>query len=244
MIQIQPVPIPDDILPKDDLAALILAATELQDGDILVVSQKIVSKAEGRSVDLGTITPSKKATRLARVHRKDPRLVELILRESRKIVRARSGVLITETHHGFICANAAIDQSNVKGESQALLLPIDPDKSAFNIRKEIRRLLGKDVAVIIADTFGRPFRNGQTNVAIGVSGIDPIRSYVGTKDMYGKKLRVTEIAVADEIASAAELVMGKAIRVPVAIVRGYKFKPVRRSSIQSLVRDRSRDLFR
>jgi coenzyme F420-0:L-glutamate ligase/coenzyme F420-1:gamma-L-glutamate ligase len=244
LIQILPVAIPDDIRHKDNLAALIVAAAELQNNDILVVAQKIVSKSEGQVVDLASIKPSRKALRMAKVHRKDPRLVEVILRESRKVVRARNGVLITETHHGFVCANAAVDQSNVKGESQALLLPVDPDKSASKIKKEVLRLTGKNVAVVVADTFGRPFRNGQTNVAIGISGIQPIKSYVGTKDMYGKKLRVTEIAVADEIASAAELVMGKAIRVPAAIVRGYKFKSVSRPSTQSLVRNKARDLFR
>jgi coenzyme F420-0:L-glutamate ligase/coenzyme F420-1:gamma-L-glutamate ligase len=223
---------------------MIVAAEELQEGDIVVVSQKVVSKAEGRAVELVNIKPSRKAVGLAKVHRKDPRLVEVILRESRKIVRARNGVLITETYHGFVCANAAVDQSNVKGESQALLLPVDPDKSASKVRREIQRLSGKNVAVVIADTFGRPFRNGQTNVAIGVSGMDPMRSYVGTRDMYGKKLRVTEIAVADEVAAAAELVMGKSIRVPVAIVRGYKFRPLQRSSIKTLLRSRERDLFR
>jgi coenzyme F420-0:L-glutamate ligase/coenzyme F420-1:gamma-L-glutamate ligase len=244
LIQILPVSIEDDITPKDDLPALILSAAELKEGDILVVAQKIVSKAEGRAVDLASINPSNKAVRLAKIHRKDPRLVEVILRESHKLVRARNGVLITETRHGFVCANAAVDQSNVKGDSQALLLPVDPDKSAHKIRKKIHAGSGKNVAVIIADTFGRPFRNGQTNVAIGVSGMHPLKSYVGTKDMYGKKLRVTEIAIVDEIASAAELVMGKADRVPVAIVRGYKFQPAKHSSIKSLVRSRERDLFR
>jgi coenzyme F420-0:L-glutamate ligase/coenzyme F420-1:gamma-L-glutamate ligase len=223
---------------------MIAAAEQIREGDVVVVAQKIVSKAEGRVVDLASVTPSRKAVGLAKVHRKDPRLVEVILRESRRVVRARDGVLITETYHGFVCANAAVDQSNVQGESQALLLPIDPDKSASRIRKEIRRLTGKGVAVVIADTFGRPFRNGQTNVAIGISGMEPIKSYVGTKDMYGKSLRVTEIAVADEVASAAELVMGKAIRVPVAIVRGYEFRPAPRSSIGPLLRSKERDLFR
>ena len=223
---------------------MITDSVQIQDRDIVVVSQKIVSKAEGRTVDLAKIRPSKKAISLARSRRKDPRLVEIILRESRQVVRARNGVLITETHHGFVCANSAVDQSNVRGESVALLLPLNPDKSAARIRNAITRRSGRDVAVIIADTFGRPFRNGQTNVAIGVSGMDPIMSYVGSKDMYGKTLRVTEIAVADEIASAAELVMGKAIRVPVAIVRGYDFKFASKASVQSLVRNKERDLFR
>lgn len=220
------------------------AGIEIRARDIVVVAQKIVSKAEGRVVDLSAIKPSKKARNLARSHGKDLRLVEIILRESRRLVRARNGILITETRHGFVCANSGVDQSNVQGKSHVIVLPIDPDKSASRIRRGIRKICNRDVAVVITDTFGRPFRNGQTNVAIGVAGIAPIKSYVGSSDMYGRELRVTEIAIADEIASAAELVMGKSDRVPVALLRGYKFEPAPRSSIRALLRSKEKDLFR
>lgn len=249
MIQILPLRISADIKQGDNLAEIITSAartagTDILDDDIVVVAQKVVSKAEGRVMDLGQIKPSKKALTLARSHGKDPRLMEVILRESRRVLRAKNGVIITETHHGFVCANSAVDQSNVRGESSVVLLPVEPDKSAERLRKAIIGICKSNVAVLITDTFGRPFRNGQTNVAIGVSGMDPLRSYVGSNDMYGKKLRVTEIAIADEIASAAELVMGKAERIPVAIVRGFTFKRTRGSSIKTLVRERKKDLFR
>lgn len=249
MIQILPVKVSADVKKGDNLAAMIVSSalnsgTEILGGDIIVVAQKIVSKAEGRVVDLRAITPSKKARILARSQHKDFRLVEIILRESRRLVRVRNGIIITETRHGFVCANSGVDQSNVRGASLAIILPIDPDKSASRIRSGIRKICAKDVAVVITDTFGRPFRIGQTNVAIGVAGIEATRSYVGLSDMYGRKLRVTEIAIVDEIASAAELVMGKVERVPVAIVRGYEFKPVQKSSINVLLRSKDKDLFR
>ena len=249
LIQILPVRISANVKKGDDLAAMIVSAahsagTEILARDIIVVAQKIVSKAEGRVVDLRAIKPSKKARNLARSQGKDLRLVEIILRESRRLVRARNGIIITETRHGFVCANSGVDQSNVQGKSHVIVLPIDPDKSASKIRSGIRKICNKDVAVVITDTFGRPFRNGQTNVAIGVSGIAPIKSYIGSLDMYGRKLRVTEIAIADEIASAAELVMGKADRVPVAIVRGYNSEPTSRSGIRALLRSKEKDLFR
>jgi coenzyme F420-0:L-glutamate ligase/coenzyme F420-1:gamma-L-glutamate ligase len=249
LIQILPVKVSADVKKGDNLAATIVSGalnsgTEILGGDIVVVAQKIVSKAEGRVVDLRTITPSKNARTLARSQHKDLRLVEIILRESQRLVRARNGIIITETRHGFVCANSGVDQSNVQGASHAIILPIDPDKSASRIRSGIRKICDKDVAVVITDTFGRPFRIGQTNVAIGVAGIEATRSYVGSSDMYGRKLRVTEIAIVDEIASAAELVMGKVERVPVAIVRGYDFKPVQKSSINVLLRSKEKDLFR
>jgi coenzyme F420-0:L-glutamate ligase/coenzyme F420-1:gamma-L-glutamate ligase len=249
LIQILPVRISADVKQGDDLAAMIVSAvqtagTEILSRDIVVVAQKIVSKAEGRIVDLRAIVPSRKAKNLARSHGKDPRLVEIILQESLRVVRARNGILITETRHGFVCANSGVDQSNVRRKSHVILLPIDPDKSASRIRSGIRKICNRDVAVVITDTFGRPFRNGQINVAIGLAGMDPIKSYVGSSDMYGKELRVTEIAIADEVASAAELVMGKSDRVPVAILRGYKFEPTSRSSVQVLLRSREKDLFR
>jgi coenzyme F420-0:L-glutamate ligase/coenzyme F420-1:gamma-L-glutamate ligase len=216
---------------------------EIQDCDILVVTHKIVSKAEGRIVDLASIKPSTKAISMAKEHDKDPRVMELILKESTQILRARNGIIISETKHGFVCANAGVDQSNVEGDT-AVLLPVAPDESAGRIQEAVKKKIGKEIAVIITDTFGRTFRNGQTNVAIGVAGINPIKSYIGTYDMYGRKLRVTEIAVADEIASAAELVMGKAEGTPVAIVRGYIFEKASNISVKSLLRAKERDLFR
>jgi coenzyme F420-0:L-glutamate ligase/coenzyme F420-1:gamma-L-glutamate ligase len=225
------------------LEAIADSQIEIHDNDILVVTHKIVSKAEGRIVDLASIKPSTKAIRMAKEHNKDPRVMELILNESIQILRSKNGVIISETKHGFVCANAGVDQSNVKGD-MAVLLPVAPDKSASKIQETVKKKIGKEIAVIITDTFGRTFRNGQTNVAIGIAGINPIKSYIGTYDMYGRKLRVTEIAVADEIASAAELVMGKAEGAPVAIVRGYIFEKVSKASVKSLLRARERDLFR
>ena len=232
----------------NDLSVIILEAIdrsqiEIQNGDILVVTHKIVSKAEGRVVELDSIEPSTKAINMAKEHDKDPRIMELILRESSQILRAKDGIIISETRHGFVCANAGVDQSNVKGDT-AVLLPLAPDESADRIRHAVKKKIGKEVAVIITDTFGRTFRNGQTNVAIGIAGINPIKSYIGTYDMYGRKLRVTEIAVADEIASASELVMGKAENTPVAMIRGYNFEKTSKASIKSLIRAKDRDLFR
>jgi coenzyme F420-0:L-glutamate ligase/coenzyme F420-1:gamma-L-glutamate ligase len=223
--------------------AIIHSEIEIQTGDILVVTHKIVSKAEGRIVDLSTISPSIKAIRMAKKHDKDPRVMELILKESTQILRAKNGVIISETKHGFVCANAGVDQSNVEGD-MAVLLPVAPDESASRLQDAVKKKVGKEIAVVITDTFGRTFRNGQTNIAIGIAGINPIKSYIGMYDMYGKKLRVTEIAVVDEIASAAELVMGKAEGTPVAIIRGYNFEKTARSSVKSLLRARERDLFR
>jgi coenzyme F420-0:L-glutamate ligase / coenzyme F420-1:gamma-L-glutamate ligase len=169
--------------------------------------------------------------------------MELILNESTQILRAKNGIIISETKHGFVCANAGVDQSNVEGD-KAVLLPVAPDESASRLQDAVKKTVGKEIAVVITDTFGRTFRNGQTNVAIGIAGINPIKSYIGTYDMYGRKLRVTEIAVADEIASAAELVMGKAEGTPVAIIRGYNFEKASRSSVKSLLRAKERDIFR
>jgi coenzyme F420-0:L-glutamate ligase/coenzyme F420-1:gamma-L-glutamate ligase len=248
LIQITPIRVSDHIRPDNDLGVVILEAIadsqiEIQNGDILVVTHKIVSKAEGRVIDLTRIRPSPKAIRMAKEHDKDPRVMELILKESIQILRAKNGIIISETKHGFVCANAGVDQSNVEGD-MAVLLPAAPDESASRIQDAVMEKTGKEIAVIITDTFGRTFRNGQTNVAIGIAGINPIKSYIGTYDMYGRKLRVTEIAVADEIASAAELVMGKAEGTPVAIVRGYSFEKVSKTSVKSLLRAKERDLFR
>ena len=252
-IQIIPLRLSVDIRPNDELDALILRSLEQRqeqifDNDVLVVAHKIVSKAEGRVVNLEHIKPSVESLKIAEEDGKDPRIMELILDESKEMIRHSNGVIIVETRHGFICANAGVDQSNVEDSvNHAVLLPVDADASANKIRESLReKTAGKDFAVIITDTFGRPFREGQTNVAIGIAGIEPIKSYVGSADMYGKKLRVTEIAVVDEIASAAELVMGKLERVPVVIIRGYKYqKPEKESStVSKLIRPKEKDLFR
>jgi coenzyme F420-0:L-glutamate ligase/coenzyme F420-1:gamma-L-glutamate ligase len=231
----------------DGVAALILAAAGdepgIQTGDVVVVTQKIVSKAEGRLVSLDSVVPSAEAQRLAVETEKDPRLVELILQESAGIVRQRGPVLITETKHGFVCANAGIDASNVGPEGIVCLLPVDPDASARRIRDAIRESAGADVAVIISDTFGRPWREGHTNVAVGLAGMLPFVDYVGQTDPHGYELRVSTLAVADELAAAAELVMNKLDAVPVAIIRGYDY-PRGEGSTRELVRDREKDLFR
>jgi coenzyme F420-0:L-glutamate ligase/coenzyme F420-1:gamma-L-glutamate ligase len=248
LIQIIPIKVSGDVRSRDELDSIVLKAVkqnhqEIRDGDILVIAQKVVSKAEGRTVSLANVKPSKDAVRMAKEHGKDPRVMELILKESAQILRAQNGIIVSETKHGFVCANAGVDQSNVQGDA-AVLLPADPDSSASQLRDAIKKKAGREAAIIITDTFGRPFRNGQTNMAIGVAGINPIRSYIGSRDMYGRKLRVTEIAVADEMASAAELAMGKADGVPVAIVRGYKFEKAAKSSTKPLIRPKERDLFR
>ena len=249
MLTILPVKGIPDIKKGDDLGKLILGKVEdqgdeFQQGDIAVISQKIVSKAEGRVLPLSKIMPSDFAKTIANETGKDPRQVEVVLRESKKIIRMRAGHLITETSQGFICANAGVDQSNVGTKRDSVtLLPRDSDASADRIRKTIHHTTGKDVPVIITDTFGRAWRIGQVNFAIGVSGMKPIRDYRATKDMYRRTLQVTEIAVADELASAAELVMNKADRVPVAIVRGYR-APKGRGRVKDLIRPEEFDLFR
>ena len=231
----------------DDLPGLILKAAEagasIKSRDVVVVTQKIVSKAEGRIVSLDSVTPSAEAEQLADETEKDARLVELILRESSRIVRQSGPILITETKHGFVCANAGIDASNVGPEGLVSLLPEDPDRSAAAIRAAIRERTGVDVAVIITDTFGRAWREGHTNVAIGVAGMRPFADYVGQTDPHGYELRVSTLAVADELAAAAELVNGKLDGVPVAIVRGYAY-PRGEGSARELVREAERDLFR
>ena len=215
----------------------------IRPGDILVVTQKIVSKAEGRLVVLAEVTPSPEAERLGTETEKDPRLMELILRESNGIVRQRGPVLITETRHGFVCANAGIDASNVGPEGTVCLLPEDPDRSAEEIRRGIRQRTGTEVAVIISDTFGRAWREGHTNVAVGIAGMLPFVDYVGKVDPFGYELRVSTLAVADELAGAGELVMGKLDGVPVAIVRGYDY-PRGEGTARQMVRAKDNDLFR
>ncbi len=249
MISIIPVTGMPDIQRGDNLGNLIVAnlkdqREQLQQGDIAVVTQKIVSKAEGRIIALSRVNPSPFAAFIAKETGKDPRHVEVILQESKKIVKMKGGHLITETKHGFVCANSGVDASNVERRKTNLtLLPIDPDASANQIRKTIGKLTGKSIPVIITDTFGRAWRMGHVNFAVGVSGMKPVLDYRGTRDMYGHVLNVTEMAVADEIACAAELVMNKADGIPVAIVRGYKFN-AGRGSAKDLLYSEAVDLFR
>jgi coenzyme F420-0:L-glutamate ligase/coenzyme F420-1:gamma-L-glutamate ligase len=233
----------------DDLASQIMDAATLQGtpietGDILVVTQKIVSKAEGRVVRIDSVDASPLAVSISEDHRRDPRHTELILRESRRIVRMDRGVIISETYHGFTCANAGIDASNIPGNGTVALLPVDSDASARRIRQSIRERLNVDVAVIISDTFGRPWRSGATDVAIGVAGINPMLSYVGQEDSHGNMMYTTVICVADELAATAELVTGKVLGVPVAIIRGYAYESVDDASHEDLLRDPEKDLFR
>ena len=231
----------------DELAPLIVDAarrqdTAIRDRDLLVVSQKIVSKAEGRIVRLSDVRVSREAQAVADEIGRDPRLVEVILGESRRVVRKDKGVLIVETHHGFVCANAGVDQSNVDSDT-ACLLPEDSDRSAGALRRRLGALTGHELAVIIADTFGRPWREGLVNVAVGLSGLEPIVSYLGQEDPAGHVLQATILALADELAGAAEPVMGKLDRVPVAIIRGLDW-PRGEGTSRALLRDPARDLFR
>ena len=231
----------------DALAPLIVEAarrqaTPLEARDLLVVSQKIVSKTEGRIVYLADVTPSPETLRVAEEIGRDPRLIEVILRESRRVVRKDKGVLIVETHHGLVCANAGVDQSNVDADT-ACLLPEDSDRSARGLRERLRALTGHDLGIIIADTFGRPWREGLTNVAIGVAGLEPLKSYLGEKDPAGHVLQATILAIADELSSAAEPIMGKLDRIPVVIIRGLDW-PRGESGSRPLLRDPARDLFR
>ncbi|MFB5648308.1 MAG: coenzyme F420-0:L-glutamate ligase [Candidatus Nitrosomaritimum aestuariumsis] len=241
-MEVIPVHISNEIEVNVDLTGLILSSQEIKEGDILVIAQKIISKQEGRIIELSKIEPSLLAQGIASQYHKDPRIVELILSESKKIVRMQNGVIIVETNHGFICANAGIDESNVK-DGFVTLLPVDSDLSAKKIRDGILNKTRKNIAVVVSDTFGRPFRNGQTNCAIGLSGITPILDYAGTQDAFGNILRVTAIAISDEIASTAELVMGKNNKCPVAIIRDYKFSN-ESENISEIIRPENEDLFR
>jgi len=233
----------------DDVARVIADALQpngltLADGDIVVIAQKIVSKAEGRAVALNAVTPSPRALEVARVVDKDPRLVELILGESTHIVRQKAGVLIVAHRLGFVMANAGIDQSNVSDRDTALLLPEDPDASARGIRAALAASTGADTAVIINDSFGRAWRVGTTGHAIGVAGINPIRNYIGSPDLFGRAMQVTEAAVADELAAAASFLMGQGDEgTPVIIIRGAGV-PAATGSAHELVRSPSMDLFR
>jgi coenzyme F420-0:L-glutamate ligase/coenzyme F420-1:gamma-L-glutamate ligase len=225
-IQIFPLAGLPEVAARDDVAALIVQAVKagslaIAAGDVFVVAQKIISKAENRSVALDTIQPSERAASWAAEYKKDPRLIELVLREAKRIVRMERGVIVAETRHGFVCANAGVDTSNV-AEGVALLLPEDPDRSARALRERLAAAFSVTLGVIISDTFGRPWREGLVNVAIGVAGISPLLDYRGQRDTSGKLMSATIIAIADELASAAELAMGKTSRTPVAIVRGVR----------------------
>jgi coenzyme F420-0:L-glutamate ligase/coenzyme F420-1:gamma-L-glutamate ligase len=236
-----------EIAPGDDLPGLIAEAVKSQElriseGDIFIVAQKIVSKAEGKIVRLDSIQPSKRAEQWAAAYQKDARVIELVLSEASRIVRMERGVIVAETRHGFVCANAGVDVSNAP-EGTAILLPDDADRSARALQTRLEENFGVHVAVIIADTFGRPWREGLVNVALGVAGIAPLVDYRGTRDASGKTLQATVIARADELAAAAGLVMGKTDRVPVAILRGVA--PVEESgSGRDLIRPAATDLFR
>lgn len=238
------------INPGDNLGELIVNAakkqkTPIKDKDVIVVTHVVVSKSEGNIVNLDKVTPSEKAEEIARQTNKDPALVEVILRETKDIVRIGQNSIITETKSGIICANAGVDRSNVSGERNIVPLPKNPNASAQNIRQEIKRLTGADVAVIVSDTHGRPLRMGEINVAIGVAGIKPIRDRRGEKDLFGYVLRIKQTAIADELSSAAELVIGQANEgIPAAIIRGYAYQKAENASSKELTRDREKDLFR
>jgi len=236
-----------EIRTGDNLARRIAVAAKrsglhFEEGDILVIAQKIVSKAEGAVVRLTKIRPSPEARAMAARMRKDPRAIELVLRESRRILR-RDHVLIAETHHGFVRANAGVDHSNVPGRDVVTVLPRHPDRSARKIAAALRKRTGKRLAVIISDTFGRPWRLGLTNVAIGAAGVPVLLDLRGTRDRQGKLLTATILAVADEIAAAAGLLMGKSEGAPVVVVRGYRYKPVSQPAA-CIIRPAAEDLFR
>jgi coenzyme F420-0:L-glutamate ligase / coenzyme F420-1:gamma-L-glutamate ligase len=234
-----------EVRPGDDLDRMISTAIagDLRAGDVLVVTHKIVSKAEGRLVDLRTIEPSALAKGYASRHGKDPRQIEVVFRESRRIVRMDRGIVISENHHGFVCANAGVDASNVPGDDTVCLLPIDPDASAAKLRDALARDPGVEAVVVISDSFGRAWRHGITNVAIGVAGMDPVADYRGLNDPHGFPMEASVLAVADELAAAAELVMGKTDGIPIAIVRGYSYSPASGSG-RDLLMPPERDMFR
>jgi len=238
------------IMKGDDLAKLICNAakkqnTSIQEKDVIIITHVAVSKAEGNIVNLDEVSPSELAKEIAQKTGKEPAVVEVILRETKEIVRLGPNSLITETKNGIVCANAGVDRSNVEGERNVVLLPKNPDASAQKIMQKIKSLTGCDVAVIVSDTHGRPLRMGEINVAIGVAGIKPIRDRRGEKDLFGYVLRIKQTAVADELASAAELVIGQANEgIPVAIIRGYNYQTAEDASAKELTRPKEVDLFR
>ena len=237
-----------EITPGSDLATMILqaaatAGTPLIDGDVVVVTSKIVSKAEGRLVELADVQPSQFAIDWSTPWDKDPAVTELVLREAKRVVRQVGPILITETHHGFVCANSGIDQSSSGAHGRVVLLPLDSDASARRIRDGFASA-GVDAAVIVSDTFGRAWREGQTDIAIGIAGMQPITSYIGQVDPHGHEFRVQALCTADELAGAAELVKGNTSRVPVAVIRGHDWERDDTATIAPVLRDQSRDLFR
>jgi coenzyme F420-0:L-glutamate ligase / coenzyme F420-1:gamma-L-glutamate ligase len=247
-LRVIPLPLADEIHPKDSLVDKLLRALKqkrlsLIEGDVLVVKHKVVSKAEGQLVRLDTVKPSAESMAWARRYKLDARVTELALRESKKVIRRKNGVLITETAHGFICANSGIDVSNVDGGQHALLLPKDPDRSAAGLHRALKKRLQLSIPVVISDSFGRPWREGLTEIAIGVAGMRAIHDYRGRKDPHGYSLRVTLHAVADELAGAAGLLSGKLTRTPFVIIRGFRYQPGRGSS-RHLLRPAALDLFR
>jgi coenzyme F420-0:L-glutamate ligase / coenzyme F420-1:gamma-L-glutamate ligase len=247
-LRIFPVPLTDEIRPGDSLAEKLIDALEhlnlpLKKGDILIVKHKIVSKAEGQLVALEKIIPSAASRAWARRYKLDARVTEVALAESKQVIRRKRGVLITETRHGLICANSGVDASNVDGGAHALLLPEDPDASASKLHRELKKRLKLSIPVIITDSFGRPWREGLTEVAIGVAGMKALHDYRGQRDPHGYPLRVTVEAVADELACAAGLVCGKLTRTPACIIRGYRYRPGR-GRASDLLRSAATDLFR
>lgn len=231
-----------------DLAEMIANAAAVDDnplanGDVVCITSKVVSKAEGRTVDLTTVHVSPFVQQYSEQWEKDPRVIELVLQEAKRVVRQVGPVLITETKHGFVCANSGVDQSSSGGHDRAVLLPLDPDASARRFRARFKEL-GADVAVIVTDTFGRPWREAQTDIAIGIAGMDPVISYIGQVDPHGHEFRVQAICAADELAAAAELVKGNVSRVPVGVIRGFNWTPDEAATMQSIIRDSQNDLFR
>jgi coenzyme F420-0:L-glutamate ligase / coenzyme F420-1:gamma-L-glutamate ligase len=247
-IRLIPVTFADEIRSGDSLAEKLLQALTqhnlaFESGDILVVKHKIVSKAEGRVVDLATIKPSAASITWAKRYQLDARVIELALRESRSVIRRKNGVLITETRHGFICANSGVDVSNVDGGRHALLLPADPDRSARELGHELKKLTGLNIPVLITDSFGRPWREGLVDFCIGIAGMKALRDDRGRRDPHGYKLQASLEAVADELAAAAALVCGKLNRTPACIIRGFRYQPARGHTLD-LLRPAAHDLFR
>ena len=242
-LEIIPVVINKEIKKGDDLAKIFTSSYKgLLDGDIIVVSQKIISKQEGRLVELADVIPSILAVGIATEYEKDPRLMEVILSETKRIIRMENRIIIAETRHGFICANAGVDESNLP-QGFVAMLPENPDASASNFHSSLQEMTGKKIAILVSDTFGRPFREGQTNCAIGVAGMKPINDYAGTKDAFGRTLRTTAIAEADELCGAAELVMKKTESCPFVIIRNFDFSPSS-DTAKPLIRAEKTDLFR
>jgi coenzyme F420-0:L-glutamate ligase / coenzyme F420-1:gamma-L-glutamate ligase len=247
-LRVIPIPVSDEIASGDSIAETLLVSLRrhrkrFQPGDILVVKHKIISKSEGRLVDLATIEPSTESIAWAKKYSLDARVIELALRESRSVIRRKNGVLITETRHGFLCANSGVDVSNVDGGAHALLLPEDPDRSAVNLRRAFKKRTGMDIPVIITDSFGRPWREGLTEFAIGISGMKPLRDDRGRRDSHGYKLQASVEAVADELACAAGLVCGKLNRAPACIIRGFRYESAA-GGVKALLRPAANDLFR